>query len=294
MNVKKRLKPLRGHKNSKLILSFSLVIIMLLTLSQWNVAPESSLNQDRVEISLRHVGDLVMRKHGDGQTPIPPIQHLSERVFRLNLPKELTLEPDHLVAATLEVFDEGFFKKALIQVYSDLSDDMVYGFEINTQADEEIPCLGRVLPKTNYKVQLTILDPVTSGHYSQAAIMGVAGFGLIMVLFVGFSTPGDEKEATGPIVEGLQLDLEKGLLQYENEQVNLTQKELRLTEILMQHAGQLVTRDHLIEEVWSKEGVVTGRSLDVFISRLRKKMAIHPQLQIVNKHGQGYVLEIAE
>ena len=294
MNVKKRLKALIVLKNSRLILSVTLVAIMVLSVSQWKQSPKTPLVQDRIEIGLRQVGDQLMRKHGDSETPIPPIKHLRSGAFQLNLPKPVALEPDHLAVIAFEVFDKTYFQSALIQVYSDQSEDMIYGFDLNTLNDEEVPCLGRTLPEGNYEVQLTVLDAGSSDNYIQAAIMGVAGFGLLIMLFSRFSTTEEQKGGSGLNVADLQLDIENSLLRYGQEQVTLTQKELRLSELLMRNAGQLVTRDYLIEEVWSKEGVVTGRSLDVFISRLRKKMAIHPGLRILNKHGQGYVLEIGE
>jgi DNA-binding response OmpR family regulator len=47
----------------------------------------------------------------------------------------------------------------------------------------------------------------------------------------------------------------------------------------------------LLKRVWEDEGVITGRSLDVFISKLRKKLKNDPSVQIVNVHGKGYKLE---
>ena len=121
--------------------------------------------------------------------------------------------------------------------------------------------------------------------------MGVAGFALVILLFSRIANPEEDKVTQGLAVGELQLDSDQGVLSGWGKQVSLSQKEQRLMEILMKQANQLVTREYLIEEVWSKEGVVTGRSLDVFISRLRKKLSVYPQVRIVNKHGQGYVLD---
>jgi DNA-binding response OmpR family regulator len=47
-----------------------------------------------------------------------------------------------------------------------------------------------------------------------------------------------------------------------------------------------------MQEVWINEGVITGRSLDMFISKLRKKLSADPDLRITNIHARGYRLEI--
>jgi DNA-binding response OmpR family regulator len=56
--------------------------------------------------------------------------------------------------------------------------------------------------------------------------------------------------------------------------------------------GELIPRETLMQEVWINEGVITGRSLDMFISKLRKKLSVDPELRITNIHGKGYRLEI--
>jgi DNA-binding response OmpR family regulator len=47
-----------------------------------------------------------------------------------------------------------------------------------------------------------------------------------------------------------------------------------------------------MQEIWINEGVITGRSLDMFISKLRKKLSADPDLRITNIHGKGYRLEM--
>lgn len=47
-----------------------------------------------------------------------------------------------------------------------------------------------------------------------------------------------------------------------------------------------------MEQVWEEEGVFVGRNLDVFVSRLLKKLQPAPTVRIINSHGRGYKLEI--
>lgn len=55
--------------------------------------------------------------------------------------------------------------------------------------------------------------------------------------------------------------------------------------------NQLLERDFILQQVWADEGVLVGRSVDMFVSRLRKKLALDPSIGIVAVHGVGYRLE---
>jgi DNA-binding response OmpR family regulator len=77
----------------------------------------------------------------------------------------------------------------------------------------------------------------------------------------------------------------------ESEVISLTDKECKVLELLHKNFGELIPREKLMQEVWINEGVITGRSLDMFISKLRKKLSADPDLRITNIHGKGYRLE---
>jgi DNA-binding response OmpR family regulator len=73
--------------------------------------------------------------------------------------------------------------------------------------------------------------------------------------------------------------------------IKLTDKECKVLELLHKHFGELIPRETLLQEIWINEGVITGRSLDMFVSKLRKKISSDPALKITNVHGKGYRLE---
>jgi DNA-binding response OmpR family regulator len=77
-----------------------------------------------------------------------------------------------------------------------------------------------------------------------------------------------------------------------SEVISLTDKECRILELLNRNFGELIPRETLMQKVWIDEGVITGRSLDMFVSKLRKKLSHDPELKITNVHGKGYKLEI--
>ncbi len=73
---------------------------------------------------------------------------------------------------------------------------------------------------------------------------------------------------------------------------SLTFRESKLLYLFASNPGQLLERDYILQQVWADEGVLIGRSIDVFVSRLRKKLASDSSLRIVAVHGIGYRLEI--
>lgn len=75
--------------------------------------------------------------------------------------------------------------------------------------------------------------------------------------------------------------------------ISLTDKECRILELLHKSFGELIPRETLMQKVWINEGVITGRSLDMFVSKLRKKLSSDPELRITNVHGKGYRLEMS-
>ncbi|HEX5171502.1 MAG TPA: winged helix-turn-helix domain-containing protein [Cyclobacteriaceae bacterium] len=77
-----------------------------------------------------------------------------------------------------------------------------------------------------------------------------------------------------------------------SEVIGLTDKECKVLELLNQNFGELIPRETLMQKIWINEGVITGRSLDMFVSKLRKKLSRDPELSITNVHGKGYKLEI--
>lgn len=78
-----------------------------------------------------------------------------------------------------------------------------------------------------------------------------------------------------------------------SEVISLTDKECKVLELLHNNFGELIPRETLMQKVWINEGVITGRSLDMFVSKLRKKLSRDPELRITNVHGKGYKLEIS-
>lgn len=81
-------------------------------------------------------------------------------------------------------------------------------------------------------------------------------------------------------------------LKSEHYEKNLTPKEASLLKLLCEHQNNLLPREKALKEIWGNDDYFIGRSMDVFISKLRKYLKIEPAISIVNIHGAGFKLEI--
>ncbi|MFC6998744.1 response regulator transcription factor [Rufibacter roseus] len=74
----------------------------------------------------------------------------------------------------------------------------------------------------------------------------------------------------------------------------LTDREAELLRLFAQNPHQLLRREEILQRLWQDDGYFVGRSLDVFISRLRKYLQPDSNVKITTVHGRGYKLEVAE
>jgi len=81
-------------------------------------------------------------------------------------------------------------------------------------------------------------------------------------------------------------------LTIEGEEKNLTQKEGDLLQLLIEHKGNILKRNTILERLWGENDYFHGRSMDVFISRLRKYLKADEQIKIENVHGVGFRLVV--
>ncbi|MBX2990710.1 MAG: response regulator transcription factor [Bacteroidetes bacterium] len=101
--------------------------------------------------------------------------------------------------------------------------------------------------------------------------------------------------ASGPIPIGrYSFDANKQLLLLGKKKTKLTSTESLLLQILYQHRNATVERSTILNTIWGSDTYFNGRSLDVFISKLRKYLTGDPSLEIKNTHGKGYKLITAE
>lgn len=81
-------------------------------------------------------------------------------------------------------------------------------------------------------------------------------------------------------------------LSYHGKMTKLTMREAELLKLLCDRRGQIIPREEILKQIWGDDDYFLGRSLDVFISKLRKYLREDPNLAITNYHSVGFKLEI--
>ena len=92
------------------------------------------------------------------------------------------------------------------------------------------------------------------------------------------------------IHESLVLDITKKKVSIEDKEISLTKKEFEILFLLLQNKGRVFSREDILGKIWSDEVYVLDRTIDVNITRLRKKIGIYGK-KIVTRLGYGYCFE---
>lgn len=88
------------------------------------------------------------------------------------------------------------------------------------------------------------------------------------------------------------LNLSRSIAEYEEREIELTKNELRILNTLAQHRGSIVSRDELMNDLWSSDMFVDENTLNVNVNRLRRKLEEEGLADVIEtKRGQGYVLK---
>ena len=93
------------------------------------------------------------------------------------------------------------------------------------------------------------------------------------------------------IFEGIVVNKADMSLKVDGEAVVMTRKEIELLCYLLTHRGQILSREHLLKNVWDSNGFVLERTVDVHITHLRKKLGQYGK-RIVTKSGYGYMFSV--
>ena len=89
-------------------------------------------------------------------------------------------------------------------------------------------------------------------------------------------------------------DKENQVLTISGKEKTLTKKEAQILRLLYKYKNQVISREIILKGVWGQDDYFVGRSLDVFITKLRKYFADDPRIVISNLHGVGFKFELPE
>ncbi|MFO7621071.1 MAG: response regulator transcription factor [Bacteroidales bacterium] len=92
------------------------------------------------------------------------------------------------------------------------------------------------------------------------------------------------------IIGNYTFDTKKQVLAIGDQSIKLTTKESELLELLCRHGNDILERNYALRTIWIDDNYFNARSMDVYITRLRKYLRKDPSVKILNVHGRGYKL----
>ena len=278
---------------------FTILLLAIAILGFLSFSDSSGKNKDfseRVKVVLREVGHQLLLSNKDSVSLVLPIKEVSKVKFSLSFQEELSFKPNILVDIVKEIFEKSSLPKEYrVEVIRCLDKEVAYSYEIHELEEQTIiPCSGRFLPKNCYTIEVRFLKDNSSNSWLFYLFIPII-LGIIYNRFV-------VKEKEINIMEENNEDHSKfgsfrfypkeNKLIQEAKEIPLSKKECELLEIFVANPNQIIKREELTKKVWEDNGVFVGRSLDTYISKLRKKLKDDASIQLINIHGVGYKLEV--
>ncbi|MEL6250904.1 MAG: response regulator transcription factor [Bacteroidota bacterium] len=282
---------------------------------------KSQAQDDRADremrVVMRMIGDQILRLSGDSSSRVLPIKRIDDR-YQIRFESEFAFAPEELSASVDKVIKKrNVVHNYIVEVEQCESEEIVYSYVIRKLGHQDIvPCQGRGQPLDCYNVLITILDTDESlvvknkqnslkdssfenasgfrGGQSVTTISLIVFLSLLVIGFLYFRKKAPEVEDADKAhlisVGKYRFDKRTMELSLGGVIQELTSKEADLLALLHAHANETLKREELLNKVWGDEGDYIGRTLDVFISKLRKKLEDDSAVKIANVRGIGYKL----
>ena len=275
----------------KIVSFFFVCILLVITRTNAQEAP----NDKHIEVSLRMIGHQILLSSNDSTSRILPIIKENGR-YRIQFESEFVFNPEDLVSTVDRVVKETKIAKSyILEVEECPTGKVVYSFEMDDiEKSDIIPCKSRIQPKSCYSLLFTLIEAKgTNTATNQMNYIVIVVMFILMAVVFFFLWKRRNKSTIDPNLIRLgeyYFDKRNTTLIIEQQRIELTSKEADLLLLLYDAANKTVERDVILNMVWGDEGDYVGRTLDVFISKLRKKLEFDSQVKIVNIRGVGYKL----
>lgn len=267
--------------------------------------PDPEADRRAHALSLRQIGHDYLSAIGDSTSRIPAVENLEDDTYRLRL--SCDLDYDLLAEVTANVLAKMTIREDYQLTLEDCEtgEQFLGSFWVNplgalggTQ-NNDAACTGRDQESRCADFRLAFIAPMkTKNDTTKYWFLGMGSFLILGGLLLGRSR---SYEPTEPNVElevnaGVKLGADSIFVPQAQQLLiagvaqELTYREAKLLQYFTDHANQVLERTAIHDAVWGEEGVIVGRSLDVFVSRLRKKIATIATVEIKTVHGVGYQL----
>lgn len=298
----------------RLVLISSVLVLLGLLFAEF-VGKEttSGLHESqKINLALRRTAHHLLRAAGDSTSRIPAVQQSDSRTFHLQLNHAFNYDTlPQLLSQSLAVHQiKGNYDVVVLDC---TTRELQLGYTLaDLLSKEPIACGGRSMTAGCYILQLTFDAPAPVSQpkpYWPVLALGGLLTGFLVLVWRQKTAPIPRPET--PVESIIQpqpepvpdstiqlcfgqscLDVSNQVLTVGGQTHNLTYREAKLLRVLVNHANQVLERDQILKLVWEDEGVTVGRSVDVFVSRLRKLLVNDPLIKIAAVHGVGYRMEV--
>lgn len=252
----------------------------------------------RREVLLRRIGHELLLKSGDSISRVLPLKKIGKNEYQISFEHELTFQTDSLVEITQRLLvKDPLALDYVVNVLNYGNPGVAYGYAISkNKKDDIVSCTGRRQPTARYLINVKF-KPTGISNAKSGYLLGSLPF-LAFVGFIFLKSVKPRKALPEPQFDNV-FTLGSILFDAKNRKINingniadLTGTETRILLIFASTPNETIERSRLQKEIWEDEGIVVGRSLDMFISKLRKKIEPDPTVKIVVVRGKGYKLDV--
>ncbi|PVD53551.1 transcriptional regulator [Terrimonas sp.] len=287
---------------------YGLLLFMFVSLIcvAFSITGSDDFDIARREVLLRQIGHEILFQSGDSISRVLPVKKIAGNEYQISFENAFTFQPDSLVNTTQRLLaQDPLTNDYVVNVLNCVDASVAYGYAISkNKKDDIVACKGRRQPIACYMINITF-KPRGIITAKNEYFLG----GMLLLAFIGFIflRPVKPQEALPesqdtilPVSRNIDVftlgsmlfDAEARKLMINGTSTDLTKTETRVLRIFALSPNEIIERNRLQKEIWEDEGVIVGRSLDMFISKLRKKLEFDPDIKIIVIRGKGYKLEI--
>jgi len=256
---------------------------------------QTSINKKRIKVNMRQIGHELLLYSGDSTSIVLPIEN-ELNSYKIQFDSEFTFNPTELSNIIQKNLEKGNTSNEYIVEIEDCQlEEIIYSYEVSLASTvTEIACQQRIQPKGCYVIHISFINQEEYTSYLPHFMIGLLLLALLLLAY--FFKPNKKSNTDKDIdpnvisIGDYLFDNTKMTLIYKGDIVELSSKETDLLFVLYSHKNKVVERETILQLVWGDEGDYVGRTLDVFVSKLRKKLAADSNIKIVNVRGIGYKL----
>ncbi len=284
---------------SKYLLGWLLLLFISVICVAFSMAGSDDFDIARREVLLRRIGHEILLQSGDSTSRVLPVKKIAKNEYQIRFENDLTFHPDSLVNTTQRLLaKDPLAHDYVVNVLNCSNASVTYGYAISkNKKDDIVACLGRRQPIACYMINIKFKPTGIAIVKNEYFLGGLLFLGFVGFIFLRSAKPRNVLPGNQHIgmlsLGSMSFDTETRKLMLNGMTVDLTKTETRVLRIFALSPNVAIERSRLQKEIWEDEGVIVGRSLDMFISKLRKKLEFDPNIKIVVIRGKGYKLEIS-